>query len=423
MQPDEEPCFPDVVSREGSQQRRERVRDIGSLPQHVVRRLGERDDNEVEIGVFVHLAGDERAPGRYPVEACVGLEHRERAFEEGAVPGRQLRPMPRVENVLRHLLNLEAQDRSVLHASDEPRRPGLRSLLGESPILQYPWHSKVLYLASLLKPGGFLILALMGFSTFFASVHQVPAGHIGVVYEFGGIKGQIGEGLQFVAPWRDVVLANIQVQRRVFDKLNAFSEESQDVFVRASLNVRVSPQTIQQLYRSVGPNFFNVLVESRVIQNFKDETVKYKSVEIAPNRENIRRAVRERLERELSPFSIEVVDLLLDNIDFSPEFKKAIEDKQIATQRALEEQQKIEGEKHKAQQAIERAKGEGSATLFRAEKEAEANRKLAASLTPELVRYAMVQKLSDKIQVMMLPSGQNFILDSDILRGTPREKR
>jgi len=283
--------------------------------------------------------------------------------------------------------------------------------------------SKVLYLASFLKPGGYLILALMALSTFFASVHQVPAGHIGVVYEFGGIKGQIAEGLQFVAPWRDVLLANIQVQRRVFDKLNAFSEESQDVFVRASLNVRVSPQTIQQLYRTVGPNFFNVLVESRVIQNFKDETVKYKSVEIAPNRENIRKAVRERLEKELSPFSIEVVDLLLDNIDFNPEFKKAIEDKQIATQRALEEQQKIEGEKHKAQQAIERAKGEGSAILFRAEKEAEANRKLAGSLTPDLVRYAMVQKLSDKIQVMMLPSGQNFILDSDILRGTPREKK
>ena len=97
--------------------------------------------------------------------------------------------------------------------------------------------SRTLYLASLLKPGGYLILALMVLSTLFASVHQVPAGHIGVVYEFGGIKGQIGEGLQFVAPWRDVLLANIQVQRRVFDKLSAFSEESQDVFVRASLNV------------------------------------------------------------------------------------------------------------------------------------------------------------------------------------------
>jgi hypothetical protein len=84
---------------------------------------------------------------------------------------------------------------------------------------------QVHYLASLQKPAGVLILAVMVFITFFASVHQVPAGHIGVVYEFGGIKGQIGEGLQFVAPWRDVLLANIQ-QRRVFDKLSAFSEEA-----------------------------------------------------------------------------------------------------------------------------------------------------------------------------------------------------
>ncbi|MBI4523891.1 MAG: prohibitin family protein [Deltaproteobacteria bacterium] len=276
---------------------------------------------------------------------------------------------------------------------------------------------------ALLKPAGFLVLVVMIFSTFFASVYQVPAGHLGVIYEFGAIRGQVGEGLQFVAPWRSVLLANIQVQRRVFDKLAAFSEESQDVFVRASLNVRVSPQAIQQLYRTVGPNYFNVLVESRVIQNFKDETVKYKSVDIAPHREDIRKAVRQRLERELSPYSIEVVDLLLDNVDFKPEFKKAIEDKQIATQRALEEQQKVEGERYKAQQAVEKAKGEGSAILFRAEKEAEANKKLAASITPELVRYAMVQKLSDKIQVMMLPAGQNFILDADFLRGQAGKER
>ncbi|MGH7773652.1 MAG: prohibitin family protein [Candidatus Binatia bacterium] len=269
----------------------------------------------------------------------------------------------------------------------------------------------------------FLVLGLIAAMTLAASIHQMPAGHVGVVFEFGAIKDQIGEGLQFIAPWRNVRLANIQVQRHVFDKLAAFSEESQDVFVRASLNLRVSPQAIQELYRSVGPNYFTILVESRVIQNFKDETVKYKSVDIAPHREDIRKAVRQRLEKELSPFSIEVVDLLLDNIDFNRDFKKAIEDKQIATQKTLEEQQKVEAEKYKAQQAVEKAKGEGSAILFKAEKEAEANRKLAASITPELVRYAMVQKLSDKIEVMILPSGQNFILDSDILKGTRAKEK
>lgn len=275
-----------------------------------------------------------------------------------------------------------------------------------------------------LQVSPYLVIALMAWSTLSAAVYQVPAGYVGVVSEFGAIKGQITEGLQIVAPWRDVRLANTQVQRHVLDRLAAFSEESQDVFVRASLNIRVSPDTIQELFRSVGPNYYAVLVESRVIQNFKDETVKYKSVDIAPNRENIRQAVRHRLEKELSPFSIYVVDLLLDNIDFNQDFKKAIEDKQIATQRALEEQQKVEVERFKALQAVERAKGEGAAILARAEKESEANRKLAASITPELVRYAMVQKLSDKIQVMMLPSGQNFILDTDFLRGgQPREKK
>ena len=46
-----------------------------------------------------------------------------------------------------------------------------------------------------------------------------------------------------------------------------------------------------------------------------------------------------------------------------------------------------------------------------AEKQAEANTKLSASLTPELVQYALIQKLGDQIKGMILPAGQNFILD------------
>src|SRR3989344_1611022 len=263
----------------------------------------------------------------------------------------------------------------------------------------------------------FVVVGLMLLITLVASVNQVPSGQVGSVSQFGAIMEQIDEGLQFVAPWRDVKLANIQVQTHPFNKLTTFSEESQDVFVDATLNVRISPNTVQALYRNVGPNWFQVLVSPRVQQNFKDETVKYKSVDVAPNREKIRHNVTERLKRELSPYSVEVTDLLLNNVDFDPAFKKAIGDKQIATQKALEEQQKVQVAKFQADQAIETAKGEGQATLERALREAKANKELAASVTPELIRYQMVQKLSDKIQVMMLPSGQNFILDSSLVGG------
>lgn len=269
---------------------------------------------------------------------------------------------------------------------------------------------------------GSLIAVIMVF-TLMVSTYQVPAGYIGVIYEFGSITGQATEGLTFVAPWKSVRMASIQVQRHPFEKLDAFSEETQDVFVKATLNIRVSPQAIQELFRTIGPGYYDVLIAPRVAQIFKDETVKYKSVSIAPNREVIRKAVRERLETELSPRSIEVVDLLLDNIDFRPEFKKAIENKQIATQQALEEQQRVKVAQYQAEQKVKTAEGEGSAILTVAEKQALANKKLAESLTPQLIQYSLIQKLGDKIQVMLLPAGQQFILGSDILKGPSVEKK
>jgi len=238
----------------------------------------------------------------------------------------------------------------------------------------------------------------------------IRAGNVGILYRFGKIVGQVDEGFNFIAPWIFVSHANIKVQRQVLDKLDSFSSESQDVFVKASLNFQVSPQAIQNLYRTVGPDYYHVLIEPRVSQNFKDETVRYKSVDIAPNREQIRQAVRQRLEKELAPYSIHIVDLLLDNVDFNKEFKASIENKQIATQKALEQKQLIEVSKAKAQQNIEIERGQGDAALARAEKESLANQKIAASLTPLLVQNRMIEKLSDKIQVMLVPQGQNFLM-------------
>lgn len=254
------------------------------------------------------------------------------------------------------------------------------------------------------------------------SIYQIPAGHIGVIYEFGAIRAQITEGFQLVWPWRSVRIANIQIQSHKFERLVAFSEETQDVFFWVTLNIRISPQAIQGLFRTVGPDYFEKVVAPRVAQNFKDQTVKYKSVAIAPHREEIRKIVRERLEDELSlKYSIEVVDLLLDNIDFKEEFKSAIEKKQIATQNALEQEQRVQEAKYKADQVIEDAKGKAEAILVNAKKQAKANLELSKSLTPALIQYSLIQKLGDKIEVIILPAGQNFILSPDIFKGRKTE--
>lgn len=260
---------------------------------------------------------------------------------------------------------------------------------------------------------GALVAAIL--LTFMAGFHAIPAGKVGVVYQFGGIVGQIGEGPQWVLPWRQVRLENTQVQSHKFDRMACFSEESQAVYVDCTVNTRISERAVQKLYREVGPDWFAKLVEPRVPQYFKDETVKYTTVAIAPNREGIRHTVSQRLNGELSVWSIEVPDLLLNNIDFESGFKEAIESKQIATQRALEEEQRVKVVEFQAQQAVARARGKADSLYTIAERQAEANNKLAASLTDRLVQYTMVTKLAPNVNVALLPAGQQFILGGDII--------
>lgn len=257
---------------------------------------------------------------------------------------------------------------------------------------------------------------LLVFISVWNMVYQVPAGHVGIVYTFGGITGQRGDGLQWVAPWQSIKYASVQVVSHKFEKLSSFSSETQDVFVDATINVQVSPQYIQNLYRDVGADYFDILVRPRVLQAFKDETVKYTSVLVAPNRETIRKTVRRRLTDELKEHSITVQDLLVDNILFTEKFQAAIEEKQSQTQLALAERAKVEGEKAKADQAIEAARGTAQSILVNAEKQAEANRKLAASITPEYIQYLFASKLAPNVSVMMIPAGQQFIMGPDMLK-------
>ncbi|MCY4392528.1 MAG: SPFH domain-containing protein [Chloroflexi bacterium] len=273
----------------------------------------------------------------------------------------------------------------------------------------------------------------VGAHTALSALKQVEAGDVAVVYQFGEIIGQKGEGLQFVAPWQEIRTESIRVQRRQFSNVSGFSSETQDVVVTATVNYRVDPSAVQNLYRTVGVNWFDILVEPRINQYFKAETVKYSTVDIAPNRETIRKNVKDALAADLQNFSVTVEDLLIDNIDFNADFKRSIEEKQIAAQNALREGERIaqaqaeavqneerakgearaveERAKGDAAAEIERARGNAEAILLRAEAQAQANVLLDESLTPQVIQYLAVDKLAPNIDIALIPSGQNIIID------------
>ena len=242
--------------------------------------------------------------------------------------------------------------------------------------------------------------------------HEIPAGHVGVVYQFGGIGGQVPDGFQTTWPWQTVRNASIQIQRSTYELGRgnaAFSQESQDVFASATINYEVLPKDIQRLYRDVGPGYEHVLIEQRVFQTIKEETVKFKAVDVAPNREVIRRRVRDRLTQQLEPYSIRVVDFQLGNLDFDPEFKVAVRNKVIAKQKAQQALNEVQQATYEAQKVVATAQGQ-----------ARANLRVSQSLTPELVRYTLIQKLAPNLRVIAIPS--NAILNTNDLFGQASTK-
>ncbi len=63
------------------------------------------------------------------------------------------------------------------------------------------------------------------------------------------------------------------------------------------------------------------------------------------------------------------------------------------------------------------AKGQAQAAIQLANGQAQANATLNASLSDKILQYQYIQKLSDKISVMLLPSGNGTIFDLKSLLG------
>jgi regulator of protease activity HflC (stomatin/prohibitin superfamily) len=273
------------------------------------------------------------------------------------------------------------------------------------------------------RPQGLVALGVSSvvflLATVFFSFAQVNTGHVGVVRTFGRISGQINPGVSLIAPWQSYDSVNVQVQKQTFQDLAAFSSETQSVKITTTVNYSVQPEDARSLIARVGTDWFDRLVPNNLNQAFKDEAVKFKAVDIAPNREVIRSAVLNALRSRLSPYSIRVNDLNIDNIQFSPQFEAAIEAKQEATQAALRAKAQVQQAQFEAQSVIAKAKGEANANVAVAQGQAEANRTLAASLSAKVLQYIAIQKLNPKLQIAILPAGSNALIDPTKLLSPP----
>jgi regulator of protease activity HflC (stomatin/prohibitin superfamily) len=86
-------------------------------------------------------------------------------------------------------------------------------------------------------------------------------------------------------------------------------------------------------------------------------------------------------------------------------------EQQILAQKKIQADQAVAQAQGQADSNVKLAEGQAAATIALANGQATANAALAASLSDQILQYQYIQKLSDKIQVMLVPSGNAAIFD------------
>ena len=237
---------------------------------------------------------------------------------------------------------------------------------------------------------------------------SVEAGHVGIVKTFGNFTGTMQPGWNTKLPWQSVEQADVRIQSKhiVMDGRGgrgaAVSVETQPVYAVVTLNYSVDPAEVLELYRTVGSHYYDSIIAPRVAQVFKSETVEYRTIEVAPNREKIRGNVQQTLDAQLAQYGINVTDFLINDLDFAPAFVEAITEKQVQTQRAEAARAKVEQAKQEAQQAIATARGEAESIRIRG---------TALRQNPEVLQLEAINKLNPSVQTIYLPQGGNFLLN------------
>ena len=216
--------------------------------------------------------------------------------------------------------------------------------------------------------------------------------------------------------------ANQEGQVTGDDSIRARTKDGQEVYIDASIIYAVDTAKVIQLHINWQTRYEDQVVRPAARNAIRDAVSQYGVEEIVSSkRVEMEDLIANSITEKLSQNDLTMVDFLLRDIHFSDEYAAAVEQKQIAEQQAQQAKLVVEQKKQEAEQArqvaqgqadaaVIAAKGAAEARVIQAEAEAKANELLAASLSPELVQYQYVLKLSPGVQTMFVPSGDQFIL-------------
>jgi regulator of protease activity HflC (stomatin/prohibitin superfamily) len=198
----------------------------------------------------------------------------------------------------------------------------------------------------------------------------INPGEAGVISTLGKASDDVLlEGIHFKLP----VISVVNVYDVTVQKFEVPAESStrdlQNLTARFAINFRLNPIQIVEIRRKQGSleNVVAKIIAPQTQEAFKIAAANRTVEEAITKRSELKKDFDSALSDRLSKYGIIVLDTSVIDLTFSPEFAKAVEEKQIAEQRAQRAVYVAREAEQQAQADVNRAKGRAEAQKLLAE--------------------------------------------------------
>mmetsp|Transcript_16739 Transcript_16739/g.41225 ORF Transcript_16739/g.41225 Transcript_16739/m.41225 type:complete len:278 (-) Transcript_16739:304-1137(-) len=249
------------------------------------------------------------------------------------------------------------------------------------------------------------LAGLVGYNCLFT----VDPGHRAIKFKRfqGGVHPKVyDEGTHlFIPVVESPILMDVRTRPRSV-KTQTASKDLQNV--NLTLRVLSKPEvgSLAQIYQTLGLDYDERVLPSMVNEVLKGTVAQYNADQLLTQRDKVSMEIRQNLKSRLDNFNIKLDDVSITHLNFSKDFSKAIEDKQVASQQA-----------ERAKFIVMKAEQERQANVIQAEGDSEAAELIGNAVKkhgPGLVMMRKIETaqdisktLSHSRNVTYLPSGKD----------------
>ncbi|XHU95915.1 MAG: prohibitin family protein [cyanobacterium endosymbiont of Rhopalodia gibba] len=210
------------------------------------------------------------------------------------------------------------------------------------------------------------LLVVISFNSFIV----INPGQAGVLSVLGKAQnGALLEGIHFKPPLVSTVdVYDVTVQKFEVPAQSA-TKDLQDLTASFAINFRLDAVQVAQIRRTQGTlqNIVAKIIAPQTQESFKIAAAKRTVEQSITQRSELKQDFDNALNERLAKYGIIVLDTSVIDLNFSPEFARAVEEKQIAEQRAQRAVYIAQEAEQEAQADVNRAKGKAEAQRLLAE--------------------------------------------------------